>query len=581
MQKRSVRKLWFLMAVLIVGTAMIFAFYQMNRSRLREIVVEEQTGGLRLVAQNINNFYAPLEKNIAYLAQLPGVRECLRDRQSATSLAEDFVLIASAVQGYDQIRLLGLDGQEVLRVNRVGDSASVVPENMLQDKSGRDYFQAALKLSQDETYISPVDLNQENGVTEVPYKEVIRCAKQIFDGDAKPLGVVITNYIGTRFLPDQEDAAARGHTMLLTRDGSFIQGPARYPRFATLLNIPPPSRFDDFYPGVWDTIKQHPGKPRLETEAGIFLFQKIRPIRNSRANIDEMFLVSLVPRQVLDSTDLNPWLTTLVIPLTGCWLLGGLLGITTAKRDQQQALAEHQTLIADQLAQRAELLRSSNEELAQFAFVASHDLQEPLRKISTFGELLEDDFGDTLPPEGLGYLRVIVDASNRMRELIRDLLDYSRIDSQARELGPVQSEDAFRQAIANLSASITKSNATITSAAPLPVVIADQHQLTRMFQNLIGNAIKYCKQRPEISVTAKAEGAFWHFTIQDNGLGIPSEYRDTVFQIFKRLHNRSEFEGTGIGLAICRRVIEGCGGKIWIESAPDQGTIFHFTIPTA
>jgi PAS domain S-box-containing protein len=230
--------------------------------------------------------------------------------------------------------------------------------------------------------------------------------------------------------------------------------------------------------------------------------------------------------------------------------------------------------------QYAEHLKRSNEDLERFAYVSSHDLQEPLRTIVTFTQLLERKYVGRIDPEADEYIRYIVDAGRRMQDLIHDLLEYSRITSKAQELQPVRTEEVLAQALLSLNPIIKEESATITYDL-LPVVQADPQQLRQVFQNLISNALKYRREDepPRIRISAERTGDMWQFNIQDNGLGIEPQYFDRIFVIFQRLHTRDQYVGTGIGLAIVKRIVERQGGRIWVESEVDQGSTFHFTIP--
>lgn len=227
----------------------------------------------------------------------------------------------------------------------------------------------------------------------------------------------------------------------------------------------------------------------------------------------------------------------------------------------------------------AEELKQSNKDLEQFAFIASHDLQEPLRKVASFCGLLQNEYSDKLDDEGKRYLDFAVDGATRMRTLIQDLLTFSKIGSHQNKKAATDSNDAFELAVSNLNTSIVESKATVLKG-DLPTVHANQSELTQLLQNLIGNALRYRTDLPPvISVTAASKDDDWLFSVSDNGIGIASEYHERVFGIFKRLHHQNEYSGTGIGLAICKRIIDGLNGKIWVESEIDSGCTIFFTIP--
>jgi PAS domain S-box-containing protein len=225
-------------------------------------------------------------------------------------------------------------------------------------------------------------------------------------------------------------------------------------------------------------------------------------------------------------------------------------------------------------------LARSNSELQQFAYVASHDLQEPLRMIGSYTQLLERRYGDKLDADAREFMGFVVDGATRMKQLIEDLLAYSRVGTRGKELRPVQAQAAFERALVNLRASIESADAQVTHDA-LPEVSADDTQLTQLFQNLIGNAIKFRKKDEPIRVHVGAQdaGAEWRFSVSDNGIGIEPQYYERIFMVFQRLHTREEYAGTGIGLAICKKVVDRHRGRIWVESALGKGSTFNFTLP--
>ncbi|MBF0130261.1 MAG: PAS domain S-box protein [Alphaproteobacteria bacterium] len=260
------------------------------------------------------------------------------------------------------------------------------------------------------------------------------------------------------------------------------------------------------------------------------------------------------------------------IAIEGGW---GVIGMGI---DISERVAAEQALLA-----KSKEIERSNRELEQFAYVASHDLQEPLRMISSYLQLLQRDYAGRLDADADEFIGYTVEGVRRMRDMVRDLLEYSRIGRMGGPMVPIDPGTAVSDALANLGTSIEESGARIFAPDAFPAVVASRDDLTRLFQNLIGNAIKYAAKGrpPEIRVTAERTDDMCAFSVADNGIGIEPRYFERIFMIFQRLHEREAYSGTGIGLAIVKKIVERHGGKLWVESEPGQGSTFHFTLPAA
>jgi signal transduction histidine kinase len=285
-------------------------------------------------------------------------------------------------------------------------------------------------------------------------------------------------------------------------------------------------------------------------------------------------------------------------PAPGEWLSIGLFGlgcsliciIAGAMHRAQDAVAQgkataaaaaERAAAAEALSRTVAELTRSNRDLEQFAYVASHDLQEPLRMVKTYVSLLRDRYQGRLDPKADQYIAFAVEGASRMQTLIRDLLDYSRFSSGPREVRWVNLEEPLERALAGLHAAIQDSGATLTRD-PLPSVPGDPAQLTALFQNLLGNAIKFHSDRtPEIHIGVRHQDGRQVFAVSDNGIGLDPHSAERIFDIFHRLHGRGSYPGNGIGLAICKKIVERHGGLIWAEPRPGGGTSFHFTLPGA
>ena len=227
---------------------------------------------------------------------------------------------------------------------------------------------------------------------------------------------------------------------------------------------------------------------------------------------------------------------------------------------------------------RATELQRSNEELERFAYVASHDLQGPLRTIASYLQLLEMRYKNKLDAEALEFIDFSVNGAKRMQKIILDLLNYSRITSVRKPMAPTDFDEEVKSVVRNLNSTIQSTNAKV-QVGELPILVAEQSQIYQLFLNLIDNALKFVDNKnPLVKVDAVEHPREWEFTISDNGIGIKEEFREKIFEIFQRLHTQSEYPGTGVGLAVCQKIVQLHGGRIWFSSIYGEGTTFHFTI---
>lgn len=269
----------------------------------------------------------------------------------------------------------------------------------------------------------------------------------------------------------------------------------------------------------------------------------------------------------------------------GLFVLGAVVDITERKRFEERMCRLNEELecrVRERtaaLAQANEALELSNVELKQFAYVASHDLQAPLRGIAGFAQFLQMDYQGKLDGTADEYIGQIVDGAQRMQRLISDLLAYSRVESRARAFTPTDLAAVFDDAVSLLRAEIEEIGGEVTRG-DLPIVVGDAAQLSQLFQNLIGNAIKYHSgDQPRVHVTSRRTCGEHTIAVQDNGIGIDSKHHERIFEIFRRLHTQEQYPGTGIGLAVCRRIVLRHGGRIWVESNTMNGSTFYFTVP--
>jgi PAS domain S-box-containing protein len=268
------------------------------------------------------------------------------------------------------------------------------------------------------------------------------------------------------------------------------------------------------------------------------------------------------------------------------WILARGTVVRDAQRRPYRMVGSHiditdRKTAEERLKSMAEALKRSNRDLEQFAYIASHDLQEPLRMMASYLQLLSQQYREQLPPHGQTLIDLSVDSGRRMQQLVNDLLAYSRVQTREIRFEPVDGNEVFDEAVENLQLAIRENGAAVTRD-DLPTAMGDHSQLVQLLQNLIGNGIKFHgEEPPRVHVSAERSADFWTFSVSDNGIGIESEYAETIFEVFQRLHTSDAYPGTGIGLAVCKRIVERHGGRIWFESEPGKGTTFFFTLPAA
>lgn len=321
--------------------------------------------------------------------------------------------------------------------------------------------------------------------------------------------------------------------------------------------------------GVAGALAQKSAELHSQTETAVCLAREVEAARAEMQRINEVMEGRVLER----TSDLRTSKTALHREIVERQQVGASLresesNLLIAREEFQKDTATH-----------TEELERSNRELEQFAYVASHDLQEPLRAISGCVQILERRYKDQLDARGHELIAHTVEGVARLRELIEGLLAYSRVGRLGAEIEPVSLGDALITARQQLESAITETGAVVEHEA-LPVVCGNRGQLVQLLQNLIGNALKYRGvTAPRVRISAHRDGAMWTIAIRDNGIGIEAQYFDRVFSIFQRLHTRDEYPGTGIGLAICKRIVEQAGGAIWIESELGVGSTFYFTLP--
>jgi signal transduction histidine kinase len=508
----------------------------------------------------------------------------------------------------------------MVRVNR-GSSAELVrtTPSALQDESQRPVFVSASRLPAGDVFVSDIELNRERGAVELPYRPTAHVATPLYSGADALAGVIVLNLeLKTLFDVVNETLGAGSQHFVTNQSGDYLVASLSekafgfdlgrryrlqddYPELTPLLEAGGPPTFSGeiqrpagSYLAVGQRVAFDSSHPdRFLAVAAVLsneeLLAQTRSLRDWTALISSLMILAGVAFAVFLSRLIVRPLHAVTAAATS--IAAGNrdidLSATAARDDETGELARAMTLMVQEIAEReqkltaqTEELTRSNQELAQFAYVASHDLQEPLRMVGSYLELLSRRYEGKLDDEAQEFIGFAVDGATRMKRLINDLLGYSRAGNSPLKLENVDVKDLLDTVLAQLALQIGETKAEVSVGA-MPKLRADPIQLARVFQNLVENALKYraADRLPVVKVTAQRVESGWRFSVADNGIGIDPQFKDKIFEIFKRLHGRDRYAGTGIGLAVTKLVVERHGGRIWVEPAPGGGSIFTFTIP--
>lgn len=591
----------FIPSALFIAGLLVFVYVTESASE-REIIKRTESSNVQMLKQIVAADLHTAVSDLLILASHSGLKSLLDgDKGQLEAAANDFLTFSLRKGAYDQIRYLDENGMEVLRVNYNKGQPYVVPREKLQNKGKRYYFLDAFRLSPGEVFVSPLDLNIERGQIEQPLKPMIRLGTPVTDSSGNKRGIVLLNYFGQRII----DSISRAHQglgeiLLLNADGYFLKGLNPSDEWGFMYEDRRDLNFAKRFPPV-STPLNDLDTGVLTNEAGMFTFERIHPVTEAdrtSSGSDKAYepsqhsldakeyvwtLVGYVPESIL-AAGLNRF-TLMLIQLYSLLLVVAAIGAWLLAKAKKSNIDAHLAL-----KQSAEELKRSNRELEEFAYIASHDLQEPLRKVMVFGERLETKYQEVLDDRGRDYIRRMRSAAGRMQVLINDLLDYSRITTKAQPFSKTDLSDIVNEVLVDLETRTTELQAQI-EVETLPVIEADPLQMRQLFQNLIGNALKFhrsnsvpvvkVKAREAVgeSLSSKRTGKLQEIIVEDNGIGFDKEYAERIFGTFQRLHGRNEYEGTGIGLSVCRKIVNRHGGSITAESKADHGA--RFTIRLA
>ncbi len=589
-----IKFVWIMLSMTVVSGTVTSIFY-FSELKTENTLLEARE------SVNVSSSKAAINKNLEDIAaDLIIISEHDWFAQAGTAasvftdaLAKDMLVMIGTKQRYDQIRFLDETGMEVVRINFNKGQPYIVAQSELQNKSNRYYFQEAFNLARGNIFISPFDLNVEQGKVELPFKPVIRLGTPVFNKQGHKLGVVIINYFGEELISDLLVAAANiaDHVTLLNSDSYWLHNPDPDLEWGFMLKND--QMFKNSFPGAWERIIGADSGQFLDSN-GLFTYDTMYPFSKELqagagtelvdSEISSYYwkVVSHVSPAAIHATraDIRAKLFRIGGPLYFLLLFGGYcLSYALSKRRQvEYALEQYHNHLEETIHERTSDLKMANEELLEYSRIVAHDLRSPLRAIRQYADFLCEDLKTTLEGEQKEYLDELKKSVIKADTLVGDLLHLARIGRKPHNSKRVDTGEllkdvwdgfAFPQEIA------------VAMPDNWPTIDVEPIIFKMLFQSLISNAVKFNNsaivrvglgwREPDVD--------HWEFYIRDNGIGIESRFHAQIFKVFERLHTDEEYEGTGVGLAIVRKAITILQGTIRIESKPGEGSVFYATIP--
>ena len=582
-----------------VASIFIQYSYTLQRDQVISRISEYYSQILFNKATFVRSVITPVISNLNFLTSHRSVIGYMKNPENSEKLIEDMKLFAQNNIHYKQVRFIDNEGMEKIRINWNGGQIEVVPDSLLQNKSHRYYFVEAMKVPPGTVYISPVDLNAEFGKVEVPYQSVVRVATKILDEDGNTNGIIVINlYLNELLIGTlQNDIFSHDNFHFLNSEGYWIDGPAEYKTYGFMFDSLQNEKFSNYFPELWTQVDTT-GFGSIEGEEMLCVFRHILltydPLHYGGITIessssDWLFAYLIDYDNVSELVSLKNtvvWLSILVFVVL--FLLSFVIAYLRMKelRHIQNLRLVNETLEhriherTKEISQKNRELEDANSELEAFTYSVSHDLRSPLRHISGFVDLLIRKYRDELGADGARYIDYVKEASLNMGHLIDDLLQLSRVGRGEISEAKVDVKKLVLDCMKRIEKDFP--DQTIEwKISPLESVVADYNLLTQVWINLLGNAVKY-SSKAEVSlieINCSELDDFIMYSVKDNGIGFDETYKDKLFTPFQRLHSSEDFEGTGIGLAIVRRIISRFGGQIWGESKPNEGATFTFILP--
>ncbi|MEZ5966082.1 MAG: ATP-binding protein [Planctomycetota bacterium] len=562
-----------------------------------------------------------LRRDVRFLARTPPVQGIVRavgaggvDPRDGSKLEVWFERLETIFEqlllnndSYVQARYIGLadDGRELVRVDRDGPGGAVhrVVHEQLQAKGDRYYVLDISDVPAGEFYVSATDLNREREEIVQPFALTLRIAMPVHGGNGQPFGLMVINLDLSRAIGELGRMIRDGWGFhMVDQNGHYLHEPSGERLYGFEFGREP-AAFADFpfleHASAADTsgvVRRVDGdhlvvahrvdfggvtSPRsvtflVDTQSDVRWAAAWQAVQHIGIYV-VLLLAAAVTFGVWFSRRISRPILGLADAVAHARTEGATVQLPANLTGEAGVLGAALQRSYDRLLQRQRALERSNKELDQFAYVASHDLQEPVRTISTFADMLKTEQGERLDDEGRRQLQFLVESCARMRSIIHSLLEYGRLGREVKP-APLDCRELLDEIRADLASRLAEAGGRL-EVGPMPTLVSDRDQLRMLFQNLIVNALKFRRDgvAPFVSVTARPGSVpgSWHFVVSDNGIGVPVEHRERIFLIFQRLHSRAAYDGTGIGLAHCRKIVDLHGGRIWVEDSDLGGAAFH------
>ncbi|HTJ58475.1 MAG TPA: ATP-binding protein [Devosiaceae bacterium] len=580
----------FLPLALIAGLV-FHLLYTIQLSATQRVIAAGQNQLVQVGYTAFASTLATIANDAQFIASEPMLERWLSTRDSGDRqilLAQYYSFVAHRAI-YDQVRFIGLDGREQLRVDWNSGKPQVVRDDKLQNKADRAYVTQTLKLNVGQVYLSPLDLNVENGVLEQPIKPTLRVGAPIFDSDGRERGLIVLNYLAQRSLDRVQRLATEGQgdAWLVDANGYWLLGPSPSQEWGFMF---PERKNDSFardFPGAWKKIASSTNSGQFSVDGNLFTYAPIFQPNGDLPDEDltpgstmpSWFLVTRTTASAVSAANQTLMQGYLIALSVVVLLLAGIAWIIahhTVKRRE----AEQQVFgLNEQLARDNAALETANRELESFSYSVSHDLRAPLRSIDGFSQALLEDYADSLDAGGQDYLMRVRNAAQRMGHLIDDLIKLARVTRSELTTDDVDLSEIARRILADLQRRDPQRAVEIVIGAKAPVQ-GDAHLLNIALQNLLENAWKFTAKRAVAVIEfgeTEQDGKPVYF-VRDNGAGFEMAHVGKLFGVFQRLHAVSDFEGTGIGLATVQRIVYKHGGRVWAEAERDRGATFYFVL---